>query len=349
MARGQTIFSELTVGLGIINGGFDKKSLAKIKNVTNSDTVAFLKVQLKNKQNPNRWKDAMKLNKSGRAIGDWMSLQGFSKLNVAWIGHESIGSVEKASKDIEIINANWRVSIKENSNILINSSPEWVFEKLPHAEFDKIRGKDWFMHTAKQEFQDYYSACGGKKFTGCDSVIDYYKATKSQKNRKVFGNHVAALHTAKTPVVMGAYKKFCQKVSSKSAEIFNEQISELKKGKNYKKKFELIFHEFFRVNAVRYILAGIDKGEPFAIILNPSSEWSKGYEFLDIQALPKDAGQPEVLLRFFFKDKTSNEKFEIDLKAEIRWSHGKFCGNPESKLYKLWKYKDLPWVNDIIL
>jgi len=348
MARGQTIFSELTVGLGIINGNFDKVSLAKIKNVTNSDIESFLKVLSKNNQNPNRRKDSLKLKKAGLAIGAWMSQQGFSKLNVAWIGHEIIGSVEKASKDLEIINANWRVSVKENSNILINSSPEWVFEKLPHAEFDKLRGKDWFTHTAEHEFQAYYLACGGISFTGYDTVVKYYNAT-TIKNRKVFAKHVAVLHTAKEPIVMRAYKKFCQKVSSKSSEIFNEQIRELKKGKNYKKKFELIFHEFFRVNAVRYILAGIDKGEPFAIILNPSSEWSKGYEFLDIQALPKDAGQPEVLLRFFFKDKTSNEQFDIDLKAEIRWSHGKFCGNPESKLYKLWKYKDLRWVNDFIL
>ena len=51
MARGQTIFSELTVGLGIINGNFDKVSLAKIKNVTNSDIESFLKVLSKNNQN----------------------------------------------------------------------------------------------------------------------------------------------------------------------------------------------------------------------------------------------------------------------------------------------------------
>jgi hypothetical protein len=348
MARGQTVFSELTIGLGIINGGFDKESLEKIKNVTNSDIESFLKELSKNKQSTNRWEESLKLNKAGLAIGNWMSQQGFSKLDVGWIGHESVGSVEKAAKDLEIINANWRISVKENSNILINGSPERVFEKLPHAEFDKVRGKDWFLHTAESEFHTYYLACGGNDFTGYNTVLEYYNATKKKK-KKAFGKHVAALHKSKNPIVMNAYKAFCKKVSTRSSEIFNERISELKKGKNHKKKFELIFHEFFRVNAVRYILAGIDKGESFAIILNPSSEWSKGYEFLDIQALPKDAGQPEVLLRFFFKDKTSNEQFDIDLKAEIRWSHGKFCGNPESKLYKPWKYKDLRWVNDIIL
>ncbi|MBF0237909.1 MAG: hypothetical protein HQM12_09410 [SAR324 cluster bacterium] len=349
MARNQTVFSELTVGLGIINGDFNKESLMKIANVSNSDANTFLEEMAKRMPNKKKWEDALGLFKAGQKIAEWMNNQGFINLKVAWIGNESIGSVEKASKDLEIINANWRISIKENSNILINGSPERVFIKIPLAEFDRVRGQDWFLYTATNELQDYYLACDGKNFTGCETVEEYYGMTKSTTKRKSFGQHVKILHDTENKLVLATYKAFCQKVSIKSAELFNGKILELKNSKNYRKKFELIFHEFFRVNAVRYILAGIDKGEPFAIILNPSSEWSKSYEFLDIQALPKDAGQPEVLLRFLFKDKISNDQFEIDIKVEIRWSHGKFCGNPESKLYKPWRYKDLRWSNEIIL
>ncbi|MBF0274089.1 MAG: hypothetical protein HQK84_02540 [Nitrospinae bacterium] len=349
MARGQTVFSELTVALGIINGRFNKKSLLAIKNVGISGVESFLMEMSKYESSKNKWENALKLLKAGQAIGNWMCEQGFGKLDVSWIGHESTGSVEQASKDLEILNANWRISIKENSNILINGSPERVFEKLPLAETDKGRGKDWFLHTASDELQSYFSTCNGERITGCTTVVDYYERTKNKKDKRAFSKHVAKLHREKNEAILNAYSKLCEKVSLGSTEIFNNQILKLKAEKNYKKKFEIIFHEFFRVNSVRYILAGIDKKEPFVIILNPSSEWGRMFEFLDIKAISKKAGQPEVLLRFYFKDKTNNQLFDIDLKAEIRWSHGKFCGNPECKLYKPWRYKDLPWVKDVIL
>ena len=152
------------------------------------------------------------------------------------------------------------------------------------------------------------------------------------------------MHNAKKEAVLTAYLHFCEKVSVESAKIFNDNLSlHLGNSKNSSSALQPIFHYFFRVNGVRYILAGTDKNKPFAVYMNPSTEWSKAYEFVGITAEPLKSGQPEVLLKFTFKDKNNRIDFDLDLKIEIRWSHGKFCGNKEGKIYKKWLYSELPW------
>jgi hypothetical protein len=54
-------------------------------------------------------------------------------------------------------------------------------------------------------------------------------------------------------------------------------------------------------------------------------------------------------LSFDFLDKKNQKKFSRKIRSEVRWSHGKFCGNPEGKLYKhdSWSYSDLPWAMSV--
>ena len=75
--------------------------------------------------------------------------------------------------------------------------------------------------------------------------------------------------------------------------------------------------------------------------------WRNKYLIKKIEAKALVAGQPEVLINFEFIEIATRKEFSYGIKCEVRWSHGKFCGNPESKLYKYnhWKYEDLPWVN----
>ena len=141
-----------------------------------------------------------------------------------------------------------------------------------------------------------------------------------------------------------AYQELCDKVSIKSAEIFNLNFQSFENERSNKNYLNPIFHYFFRINGVAYYLLGSEKNKPFAVELPSSSKWIKKYEFLNIEAIPKKAGQPEVVLNFSFRDKETNLISKIPLKIEIRWSHGKFCGNPEAKVHKQWSYTGLPWV-----
>lgn len=343
MAREQTIYSELALGLGVLGfSAADVAELKKIENVEKSDVGVY------ESEHSKKAEAGEKMAIAGRGIRTFVMGSGTPTIELKWTGGEKIGSMENAAKDLEIKGfAPIRISVKESSNILINGSPVRVFELLPLGDFERGRGGDWYQYVAKAELDAYFQACGGKAFSGFDTVEEYYKNVKSAK-RKPFSNHVSDLHKANDPYACAAYRKLCEAVSERSAEIFNRNMAATKANKNSAKRMELIFHHFFRINGVRYILAGTDGGEPFAVTLDDSRTWGSKYEFNDIVAFPKEAGQPEVVLKFFFKDKKTNKEFTLDLKAEVRWSHGKFRGNPESKLYKQWKFKEVPWAERIL-
>lgn len=285
----------------------------------------------------------------GNTIRKHLLSDGVHTLKVEWTGSEKAGAMSAVAKDIHIQNLNLRISVKESADVFINASPEKIFEHMPFGKFSHSeRGLDWFIHIAPHEFNHYFLACDGLKQTRCSTVQEFYKTTK-RKERDEFSDYVAALHKKKDATTLAAYLLFCTKVSVESAKKFNENLQiYLQTSKHPSNALQPIFHYFFRVNGVRYILAGTDKKKPFALYMNPTQEWNKYYEFIGIKAMPLTSGQPEVLLTFTFKDKSKNEHFTLDLKIEIRWSHGKFCGNPEGKIYKKWEYTHLPWSENIL-
>lgn len=345
MARDQTIFSELAVALALGEG-----SLEDIINVTPSAKEQYRKEYAKRSLTKAGQTQIANLECVGKSIRKHLLSDGIHALRIEWTGNEKTSAMSAVAKDIYIQNLNLRLSIKESADVFINASPDKIFEHMPFGEFAHAsRGVDWFVTVASKEFNDYFLACGGLEQTGFTEVETFYRKTK-RKERDFFSDHVTLLHQRKDANVLNAYKHLCQKVSIESSRIFNENLTRyLQKSKHKSNALQPIFHYFFRINGVRYILAGTDKKKPFALYMNPTEVWNKSYEFIGIHAIPLEKGQPEVLLAFSFKNKHTLATFTLDLKVEIRWSHGKFCGNPEGKIYKKWEYAKLPWSENISL
>lgn len=344
MARDQTIFSELALA-SAINGN----SLIGIANVDENALSAY-KREFDNRNKSNVGKKKIDtLFAAGKLIRNKLLQDGVSKLVLEWTGNEKNSGMSTVAKDINVANLNTRISVKENADVFINGSPETIFSDLPRGIFgQRIKGDDWFQRTALDELNEYFDACTGKQITGYDDVVSFYNnADRSLK--KKFSKIVREMHVNGSSAIIGSYEKLCNKVSLESANIFNNNLSNfIKTSKNSSKAYEPIFHFFFKLNSVKYILAGAEKGKPFAVYMMTSDEWIKTYDFVGINATPLKKGQPEVMLQFDFRDKRNKENFSFFARVEIRWSHGKFCGNPEGKVYKTWKYTELPW-SEIIL
>lgn len=347
MARNQTVFSEIVVALGIIGAKYDDfKSLHKIKNV-DASAVKQYQEELAKRMSKRQQRSVELLLGAGKLIREWLDGRSVSYGGVSWTGAGRQGSIDSVAKDIEILDINWRVSVKEEADVFINGSPERIINQISKGDFvTGGRNTDWFRKVAPKELNDYYIACGGPSFTTAASIDDFYRDVPRHE-RKKFGAYVAGLHSANTPATISAYALLCEKVSVESANIFNKNMALSVKSKKSKQGLHNAFHQFFRINGVRYILAGVDKRRSFAVMLPSSEEWGKRYDFVGINASPRKAGQPEILLEFSFRDKDSKLFFSQVARLEIRWSHGKFCGNPECKVYKTWANDALPWCESI--
>ena len=347
MARAQTVFSELEVAKSILN----VDNLSDVRSVVQSDIEIYSSEQFLREKNKKKKKQNVALQAAGSMMRSYLQSIGCSNFSVRWIGKDQQSGIERVASDLEIEPVGFRLSVKENANVYINGSPKKIFIDAPKGIFgQKERSENWFIKVAAKELQDYFLACSGIEVTGYNSVIEYYKNCKGVKNKKIFSSHVQQLHKEKSSVVLETYSQMCKAVASESAQIFNE---------NYKLFFNSLtnqnahntlipmFHFFFKINGVKYFLLGCDKDKPMALIVPSSREWLEEYNFLGVKAIAVNAGQPEVDINFSFQNKNTKEEFIIPIKVEIRWSHGKFCGNPEAKVYKKWAYKDLPWVKKI--
>ena len=331
MSKQQTIFSEIHVALSIAN----VSDPLQIKNVDNLAANIYHEEKAKRTSTKDRINT---LSSAGDAIRKFLISNSVQPNNVKWTGAKNIGAYTSVAKDIEV--SNYRVSVKENADVFINGSPERIFIYTPQGLIGQtVRGCDWFYKIAPVEYNDYYQACIHElNITEFPSEVTKFYDELNKEQRKIFGKKVKSLHDAKNCNALEKYSKLCQKVSEESAKQFNSNLSKRKQA------LSPIFHFFFKINGISYMLAGTEKSRSFAVLLPSSDEWIRGYEFKNIIAKPKIAGQPEVILECLFYDKKNKKEFVVDLKIEIRWSHGKFCGNPEAKVYKQWSYDSLPWV-----
>lgn len=348
MAREQTVFSELTVAMAIGN--------CDISSIINVDPESIDKYQTELLKRKKANSDSeLELIKSGRKVRDWLINQKkISDIKVIWTGMETGLDHGPVARDLLIENTDIRISVKENAQLFQNPSPVKVFDKWSKGLFDKSRDEDWFVKIASKELNEYFQACGGFELTGQNTVEDYYRnVTGSDQNgikrRKKLTNHVASLHDRSEKNVLEAYKKLCVKVSESSAAIFNNNLEkyfpEIKTGSLKAENISQLFSFFFKLDGNEHILCGTENNKGFAVLIHDLETWERKFLITNINAKPLDAGQPEVLITFSFQDKISNKKFDYSIQCQVRWSHGKFCGNPESKLYRYnsWSYNDLAW------
>jgi len=355
MSRDQTVFSELAVAYGINNN-----SLNGIQGLNHNSIEKYEREQIRRKKSSNqKLKDSENnLNKAGEKIRAWLiNSNNIKDIKLKWSANGAPGTGDTVAQDLIIDNTNTRVSIKENAELFQNPSPAQVFELWPKGmSFTRARSKDWFITIANKELNDYFSACDGPKITGQANVNDYYKKVIGSttingvgvKKRKHFTNHVSELHEQKNSTVLSAYQIFCNKVSIESAKVFNTNFKNtfFKKNGFYDiNDLTNLISVFFKMDAQEHILAGTEENDSFAVIVLDINRWKQQFAIVDITAKPRQAGQPEVLIEFCIKDNLSGIEYKYNFQSQIRWSHGKFCGNPEGKLYRFggWKYSELPW------
>jgi len=62
-------------------------------------------------------------------------------------------------------------------------------------------------------------------------------------------------------------------------------------------------------------------------------DWSQAFELRSLTVSPRLAGQPEVGWQAVIAGRNDHTEHIVDGHVEVRWSHGRFMGSPEAKVY----------------
>jgi hypothetical protein len=237
---------------------------------------------------------------------------------IEWKGAQKSAGDEVLPIDLRIDHV-FLISCKYLSKILHNASPSRVFEHaLRNTRFDG--SIDWFDHVARDEYATLYRLCmdecgvEGIAENPCDLTMSERKLLKE-----------SAPKTWSLDVEQ-AYQAMCIAVSKASAERLQDLL-------RLKSEQEAILRRLLRFGQAPYFVLGNTAKDSLRLRVATPWDWQQQFELRRFEVEPRDGGQPMVTWRAVVRGRHSGLEQTVEGHVEIRWSHGRFGGKPEAKVY----------------
>lgn len=237
---------------------------------------------------------------------------------IEWKGAQKSAGDEVLPIDLRIDHV-FLISCKYLSKILHNASPQRVFEHaLRNTRFDG--SVDWFDHVAHDEYKTLYELT----LKECEiEGISQQPCDLSMPERKLLKE--ASPKSWSTDVEQ-AYKAMCVAVSNRSA----EKLQHLLK---LKSEQEAILRRLLRFGQAPYFVLGNTAKDSLRVRVATPWDWQQQFELRKFEVEPREGGQPMVTWRATVRGRQTAAETTVEGHIEIRWSHGRFGGKPEAKVY----------------
>ncbi len=340
------LVTELAVAFGVLGQDPAGLSFEDLKNMfigerpNREDFEAFLRFIQSSEQ---------KLFREFYVLGRKLADQIGVPASVEWYGVKRQLNSTNVSRDLRLNGPNWSVSVKDQSDVVVNSSPYNLFEAIPSGQVKVSRkSENWFEVAAPQAYSDLVEQT-------VDLAVRMGKADEGEREDLRRNPRLMQVRgfwddkrfaRAFENTCGDAYRQMCRAAADYSAQRFNENLGRLD-NRQRASVFRGLLGQFFRVNGEQYLFVGIDGGKKVILRIPSIDDLHKHWKIVGIEAIPRrEAGQSEVEFRVEMKG--PSEKHALRFRAEIRWSHGKFCGNPEAKLYKEFTWHEVPFFETLI-
>ena len=98
-----------------------------------------------------------------------------------------------------------------------------------------------------------------------------------------------------------------------------------------------------RLTSGAYFVLGVGPGRgSLRLRVMTPWDWRQAFELRSFDIEPDVAGQPQVRWTAEVHDRAADRARTVEGHVEIRWSHGRFGGPPEAKVYLDTPHADVP-------
>lgn len=246
---------------------------------------------------------------------------------IEWKGSHRAPGDEVAPTDLRIDHV-YFVSCKYLSKITINASPGFLFARLLRGAHG-IRGGDWYAETAPEEHQRLYEAVTAE--LGCDDLPPKVGAL-DQAQRKRLSQSLSAEWPGDTQCL---YEQLAEVVAQKTAGLWRKSL--VSNGAS-----EAMLWRILRMGSAPHFVLGSSVRGPVRIRVATPWDWRLQYRLRSFDCEAQLGGQPRIGWTASVEDRHSAVRHLIKGHIEVRWSHGRFSGNPEAKVYLDTPHGDVP-------
>lgn len=236
-----------------------------------------------------------------------------------WKGHHRPPGYDQIPADLRIDHV-YLVSCKYGSNILTNSSPANLFDRLL-AERSQVTS-DWYQEVAPGAYQDFYAEC--RRYLD-DATLPESVGDLTQPNRETLKRGVPRHLTGD---VHAAYRRLADEVAAVSADRWLRAM-------HTATRREQTLWRLLRLQSAPYFVLGESAGHT-EVRYRVATPWDfrNRYRFDSIQAWGDTTRrQPVVQWRATVTDREESREVGVGGHVEVRWSHGRFAQVPEAKVY----------------
>ena len=245
-------------------------------------------------------------------------LRGREPLLIEWKGsHRSPGD-EVVPADLRVDHV-YLVSCKYLSQIVINASPAHLFERLL-AGGHGTRSGDWYQQVAPEEYQALYDATRRELEAAelPDRVTDLSPGDRTMLR--------GALRRTWPPGLEAGYADFAGAVARGSARVWHSALDRTHDR-------ERMLWRLLRIGSAPYFVLGSSPRGSLRLRIATPWDWRQQFELREFDVEARPGGQPMVGWRAVVRRRGAGDDVVVDGRVEVRWSHGRFSGPPEAKVY----------------
>jgi len=225
------------------------------------------------------------------------------------------------------------VSCKYLSQVLLNPGPPRLFERLLVGE-DRST-VNWFAATAAPQFQAFYAAAVDA--TGLTDLPALVSLTTRHQQSML----KAALRERKLPAALEpSWSDLCEAVAAESAARWRAALV------SPRQQLRLLWR-LLRISSATYFVLGTDQRDSLRLRVDSAWDWMQAYELRGFEVSARAAGQPEVAWQALVRTRADGVDLLIEGHVEVRWSHGRFLGSPEAKVYLDTPHRRVPGYHEL--
>lgn len=245
-----------------------------------------------------------------------------------WKGNHRPPGYEQIPADLRVDHV-YLISCKYGSNILTNSSPANLFDRLLGDRREEVA--EWYLEVAPHAYQRFYAMC--RDMVG-DGSLPERIADLTPEAREVLKRLLPRRFSGRA---RDLYREFAHEVATASARRWRRAMPD-------RRSQEAMLWRLLRLESSPYFVLG-EAADRSLLRYRVGTPWDfrNAFRFVEFEVwadLHRD--QPVVRWIARVEGASGDGAGEVEGHVEVRWSHGRFAQAPEAKVYLDSPHHDVP-------
>jgi hypothetical protein len=138
---------------------------------------------------------------------------------------------------------------------------------------------------------------------------------------------------------VGPYRDLCRAVAGATAERWAARITPRNR--------EAVLWRLLRIGSAPYFVLGTSPSGAMRLRIDTPWDWRQRFSLRRFEVAAQPGGQPRVGWRAAYRVLATGEERAVEGHVELRWSHGRFSGPPEAKVYLDTPHHEVPGYHEL--